>query len=141
MALTCRILVIYHEGNRTVCIIIDTIIHTFRKFLGNELIRLELLCLILIVCSRAELVVIVALGITVSCSYDHCKLGDRSLAALEVLANCRLELEFPRVVCYLLEMYLLIGSTPIAWNIFPLSVNNDTEVSIEFTGMSIEWIV
>ena len=95
MAVAVLVLVIEDKGYRTVRIVIDTMLGAFRKLLCDKGIRNKFLGLVFIVSCRAELVGIVTLYASVSCSDDDGKLGDRGLATLEVFTYCRLKLEFP----------------------------------------------
>lgn len=66
MALSGCILIIEHESDRAVGIIVDTVLNPLRKLLCHQRIRYKDLSLIFAVCRRAELVCVVALDVSVS---------------------------------------------------------------------------
>ena len=138
VALTCSVLIIYYECNAAVSIVVDAVVHAFRKFLGHKRIRNELLCLILVILDCAELVSLVTLCISVSSSYNKGDLGHRSLATAEVLADRRLHPELPVVISNLCEVGLLLSCAPFSRNKLPITVHNDSEVAVELACMAIE---
>ena len=82
-----------------------------------------------------------ALYTSVSRPYDQGYLYDRSLTALEILADRRLHLELPGIVPHLGEMSLLLLCAPVSRHKLPLAFHNDSEMTVEFTGMSVKRIV
>ena len=81
-----------------------------------------------------------ALDIAVCRSDDDSKLIDRCFAAAEKLAKSRLQFKFPSIT-RLGKTAFCICSTPFAWNIHPLSIDDDSQMGIQIPAMSIERII
>ena len=134
------VLVIKHECNRIVAIDIDAVFHTRRKRFIYNLVRSEILEIIAIVSHRAELVIWMALCLSVLGTDYHCHHLHRSLPGSEIFAYGRFEFKFPGVLSHLFEVHFLITHGPIARYEHPFTLDNDAKVSVEFSAVVIERI-
>ena len=141
MGFTVSILVIEYEGHGIVGIIIYTVLYSIRHHLLNNRIRIKWNKYILIVNHRTELVFRMTLYLSVSTSYDQGNLHDRSVAALEILSDRRFHPELPRIVAYLLEMSLFLSCSPVCRNEHPVTLNNNSKMAIQLTGVAIQRII